>query len=60
MPKLEPESVKAWLEIIEKAIPVVLSCVTAIENFVDWLIEHKAPNKNEQPINPTVDNSTTA
>ncbi|MBQ8886201.1 MAG: hypothetical protein IJY61_00680 [Candidatus Gastranaerophilales bacterium] len=47
MPKLDPEDVKVWLEIIEKAIPVVLSCVTAIENFVDWLIEHKAPQTGE-------------
>ena len=36
---LNPETVKVWLEIIEKALPVVLTCVTAIENFIDWMIE---------------------
>ena len=46
---LDPGSVKTWLEIIEKALPVVLTCVTAIENFIDWIIEHKAP-KNEQSV----------
>ena len=49
MPKLDPSNVKVWLEIIEKALPVILTCVTAIENFIDWLIEHKAP-KNEQSV----------
>ena len=42
---LNPESVKVWLEIIEKALPVILTCVTAIENFVDWLIEKMAPKE---------------
>ena len=44
---LNPETAKVWLEIIEKALPVVLTCVTAIESFIDWIIEHKAPKQNE-------------
>ena len=47
--KLDPEAVKVWLEIIEKALPVVLTCVTAIENFIDWLIEKNAPKDNSKP-----------
>ena len=49
MPKIDPEAVKVWLEIIEKALPVVLTCVTAIENFIDWLIEKNAPKDNSKP-----------
>jgi uncharacterized protein with von Willebrand factor type A (vWA) domain len=43
--KPNPETVKVWLEIIEKALPVILTCVTAVENFVDWLIEKMAPKE---------------
>ena len=43
--KTNPETVKVWLEIIEKALPVILTCITAIENFVDWLIEKMAPKE---------------
>ena len=43
--KPNPETVKVWLEIIEKALPVILTCITAIENFVDWLIEKMAPKE---------------
>lgn len=63
MPKLDPSNVKVWLEIIEKALPVVLTCVTAIENFIDWLIEHKAPKGEQSAIQEnlqTVKYSTTA
>ena len=49
---LNPETVKAWLEIIEKALPVILTCVTAIENFVDWLIEKATQKEDTKQVNP--------